>query len=256
MDESYQFQYLDRTIQSLKDKKLLENLHKWNLDTSLKVMTFSFNEVFHPYNLSGFSKDFLIDSNVLKKINVLMTNPWSKDISLDEIKVKKINCSVTSMSFFDRLKDDGIVRPAGSICKCFDETFEGILIQDELRKMILSEDCINFESFSDDDRNELMFKLFKTFVIGGPICQYEDNVQPYLDITKSFYKDLVSVQKKSETDEIQVVSHAFQLSVQNEKGKTIFPSDEHEQTFALLVVDPVKRHVHFVYNHWGSSGVW
>ena len=58
-------------------------------------------------------------------------------------------------------------------------------------QMILSEDCINFESFSDDDRNELMFKLFKTFVIGGPICQYEDNVQPYLDITKSFYKDLV-----------------------------------------------------------------
>ena len=39
------------------------------------------------------------------------------------------------MSFFDRLKDDGVVRSAGSICKCFDETFEGILIQDELRKV-------------------------------------------------------------------------------------------------------------------------
>jgi len=162
---------------------------------------------------------------------------------------------VTSMNFFDRLKDDGVVRSGGSICKCFDETFEGILIQDELRKMILSEDCINFESFSDDDRNELMFKLFKAFVIGGPICQYEDNVQPYLDITKSFYKDLVSVQKKAGTDEIQVVSHAFQIFIQNEKGKTIFPSSEHEQTFAMLIVDPIKRHVKFVYNHWGN-GVW
>ena len=28
-DDSYQFHFLDRTIQSLKDKKLLENLHKW-----------------------------------------------------------------------------------------------------------------------------------------------------------------------------------------------------------------------------------
>ena len=97
----------------------------------------------------------MTDTNVLKNISAFITSLWNKEsklkiikklhcfektitfaVSLDQIKTKKINCSVTSMNFFDRLKDDGVVRSGGSICKCFDETFEGILIQDELRKVV------------------------------------------------------------------------------------------------------------------------
>ena len=58
--------------------------------------------------------------------------------------------------------------------------------------MILLEDSDNFECYSDAERSEVLFRLFSFFVIGGPICQYEDNVQPYLDITKSLYKDLIT----------------------------------------------------------------
>lgn len=58
-------------------------------------------------------------------------------------------------------------------------------------QMLLIEDSDNFEAYNDDERSELLFKLFTHLVVGGPICQYEDNLQPYLDVTKSLYKDLV-----------------------------------------------------------------
>jgi len=50
------------------------------------------------------------------------------------ITIEELRCTVTSMSFFDKLKEEGIVRDNGSICKCFDEFHEGITISDELRK--------------------------------------------------------------------------------------------------------------------------
>ncbi len=43
------------------------------------------------------------------------------------------------------------------------------------------------------------------------MCQYEDEVQPYLDVTKSVYKELVSVQKDAETQTIRVVSPVFKI---------------------------------------------
>lgn len=57
--------------------------------------------------------------------------------------------------------------------------------------MLLLEDSDNFECYSDNERDEVLFKLFFHLVIGGPICQYEDTIQPYLDVTKSLYKDLI-----------------------------------------------------------------
>ena len=47
----------------------------------------------------------------------------------------------------------------------------------------------------DKIQNEFIFKLFQMLVIGGSICQYEDNVEEYLDVLKNLYKDLVTVAK-------------------------------------------------------------
>jgi hypothetical protein len=43
------------------------------------------------------------------------------------------------------------------------------------------------------------------------LIEYEDEVQPYLDATKSVYKELVSVQKSGESQTIQVVSPVFKV---------------------------------------------
>ena len=48
-----------------------------------------------------------------------------------------VSTSVISMSFFDKLIDNQIVRESsGHICKCMDEFYEDFTISDELRKVI------------------------------------------------------------------------------------------------------------------------
>lgn len=46
-----------------------------------------------------------------------------------------VSCTLLSMSFFDRLYDNNIVRESGKIVKCFDEAWEDFVISDELRKV-------------------------------------------------------------------------------------------------------------------------
>lgn len=53
------------------------------------------------------------------------------------------------------------------------------------------EDSDHYDLFTQLDREEFLFCLFKHFCIGGTLCQFEDVVDPYLETTKAFYKDLV-----------------------------------------------------------------
>lgn len=96
-----------------------------------------------------------------------------------------------SVEIFDRLTEKGIVREGGSIKKCLDEYFEDIVVSDELRKVLLIEESDNYEIYSDSERDQFLFRLFKHVCIGGQVCQYEDNLQPYVDVARSIYKDLV-----------------------------------------------------------------
>jgi len=57
--------------------------------------------------------------------------------------------------------------------------------------MLLMSDSDNYGIFSDEERDEFLFLLFRHLCLGGAVCQYEDTVQPYLDATKALYKDLV-----------------------------------------------------------------
>lgn len=57
--------------------------------------------------------------------------------------------------------------------------------------MLLIDDSDNYCLYSDSERDEFLFCLFQHFCLGGKICQYEDNVDPYLDVTKQVYKDLI-----------------------------------------------------------------
>ena len=58
-------------------------------------------------------------------------------------------------------------------------------------QMLLLEDSDNYDLYNDSERAEFLFCLFKHICLGGAVCQYEDNVQVYLDTTKLLYKDLV-----------------------------------------------------------------
>lgn len=99
--------------------------------------------------------------------------------------------------------------------------------------------------------------------------EYEDDIQPYLDVTKTIYKEIVSVQKDSETQTIRVVSPVFKIEAlvkilfeifrtktinfrfQNEKGKKFYPSrTAYEQDFVYMIIDPIKRHVIILSNFY------
>lgn len=62
--------------------------------------------------------------------------------------------------------------------------------------MMLTEESDYYDLFNEEEKNEFLFRLFKHFCIGGQVCQYEDDLQPYLDMTKGLYKDLIRYYEK------------------------------------------------------------
>lgn len=61
-----------------------------------------------------------------------------------------------------------------------------------LFQVLLNEDFEKYNIFTDEERDELLFRLFSHLCIGGGVCQYEDTITPYVQHTKLLYKDLVT----------------------------------------------------------------
>jgi hypothetical protein len=51
-----------------------------------------------------------------------------------------------------------------------------IQVGDKLREMLLNEMSDNADLFTADDKNELMFQLFKILAVGGALCQPDNDV--------------------------------------------------------------------------------
>ena len=112
------------------------------------------------------------------------------------------------------------------------------------------EDSEPYCAFDEGIRREFLFHIFKRIVIGGSLCQYEDTVFEYLNMTKSFYKDLVSASKDPNSKEIYVrstVIQVFEIEKQN-----IFKTKNHPQNFFYVIIDPYQRCVHLWYHKWVS----
>ncbi|XP_046326576.2 cilia- and flagella-associated protein 300-like [Haliotis rufescens] len=233
-----------------------DDLLKWSMKGRIKLQMYSFDQPFQAYQKERFVQDFMNDPEILSTLQtVSATCRWSPvGIPAKSVKVKAVPCSVLSMSFFDRLYENNIARENGHLHKCLDEFYEDFTIADELRKVLLLEDSDNYDTFSDADRDEFLFRLFKHVCLGGKLCQYEDMVDKYLEFTKTLYKDLISVQKNPETKELSIVSNVFSIQAEDEKENMYYPADTlHEQNFSYLVVDPLKRHVTVLFHKFGSS---
>ncbi|XP_077988337.1 cilia- and flagella-associated protein 300-like [Glandiceps talaboti] len=246
-----------KKLKTLEDKDTKDLLTKWNLE-KLNYQCYSFDKHFQSYQKDDFFLDFFQDPTVYSTLNVTSSSGSVGTLGTPaaKVEVSSIPCTTLSMTFFDRLYTEGIARETHQICKCFDEYYEGFQISDELRKMLLLEDSDNYEEYTDDEREELLFRLFKHLCLGGPVCQFEDSVKPYLDTTKSLYKDLVSVQKDPNTKQLLITSLVFCVKAFDKDKFAIYPGDsEHEQTFAYIVVDPLKRHITILSHKYGGN-VW
>ncbi|KAM6317084.1 cilia- and flagella-associated protein 300 [Aegotheles albertisi] len=245
----------ERALPCLQDSGTRDRLRKWSMQGRIIAQAFSFDQQFKPYQKDEFVTAFFNDQNVNSSLKLLSTSgQWTTlDSKVTKTEAVVVPCTQISMSFFDRLYSEGLVRETGDIVKCYDDYYEDILISDELRKVLLLEDSDHYDLFSQLDRKEFLFCLFKHLCIGGALCQFEDVVTPYLETTKALYKDLLSVQKDPETKEIRIISTVFRVSAYDDNGLCYPSSKAHEQTFAYLIVDPCKRHVHTLYHCFGGS---
>ena len=46
----------------------------------------------------------------------------------------------------------------------------------------LHQESEHWELYDEEERQELLFLLFKHLVLGGPICQYDDKIERYLEV--------------------------------------------------------------------------
>jgi hypothetical protein len=170
--------------------------------------------------------------------------------AVTKIDYKVLSTKVTSMDFFDCLEKNDIVK-AGYIRKDFEDTFQEISICDKLRQALLIEESESYLAFTESDRSEFIYKLFSNIVIGGGMCQYEDMIEPYLNITKMMYKDLISV-AKSESGDLLIQSTV--VEIKDIDKANIYKTKDHPQNFLYLIIDHSQRSVILFYHKW--VGYW
>ena len=54
--------------------------------------------------------------------------------------------------------------------------------------MLVNEDSDNAEIYSSAEKAELIYHVFRLLVVGGGMCQADDTMNGYLDMTKTLYK--------------------------------------------------------------------
>ncbi|KAH8852963.1 Cilia- and flagella-associated protein [Schistosoma japonicum] len=215
-----------------------------SLKGRLKVVTFTFDHMFVPYKAELFFSKFF---NLPSTQNVLNI-PHIKTI----VHVKDVRCTLTDMNIFHKLSS--VTNKCGRIKKRVNEVFERILISDKLRECLLIEDSDCYLTFTEKEREEFLFRLFKHICIGGEICQQEDDIKPYIDITRKIYHDLICAHKNPDSGLVEILSHVYEVQVFDDQNNMVFPSnEEHINTFAYAIVDPFKRNMIIFYHIFGCG---
>ncbi|CAL1681742.1 unnamed protein product [Lasius platythorax] len=250
----------EKTYVRINDRNTQEYLCKWGLKGNFVVQNFSFNEPFQQYHKYQLADAFFKDDSVAKVLLSKQGNAWIKQgIRASSVEIKQVPCSVLSMSFFNKLKDpdNGITYSSGMICKKFDMQVEDFLVSDNLRGMLLDEESEEYNLYSEEERNEFVFRIFQMLILGGILCQFEDTLEPYLDVTKSIYKDLIKVQKQSTSNDLFVSTLVLEVIAKDSKGQDYFPSNSSKkQNFAFLLIDANSREItSFVHQYGGYCSV-
>uniref|UniRef100_A0A3Q3XH49 Cilia- and flagella-associated protein 300 n=1 Tax=Mola mola TaxID=94237 RepID=A0A3Q3XH49_MOLML len=205
----------------------------------ISAQSFSFDQNFRPYNSEQFAlvRQSQPGGRCLMRVRVCVS---TVDKPVVSVEVEPVPCTEVSMELFDPIFSCGVLRPSGHVVKCFHDDHPDY---DELRQMLQEEDSEHYHAVGGEARREFLFRLFKHLCLGGELCQHDDTIHPYISATKRIYKDLISVQRSPETKKISVVSTVLQVRAYDETGGCYPGRQEEEQTFAYLIVDPLKRHV-------------
>ena len=126
----------------------------------------------------------------------------------------------------------------GAFHRCLDETYDGATASTLVQDMLLNPESTYIDTFSAEEQSEFFFQLFRTFVIGGSLCQGDETLAPYEDMVRRFYKALLSVRKHpNDPQSIQITSRVYavdadSLGIASSPWSTCF-----------VIVDPSKWRV-------------
>ena len=245
--ESFTFTPIESSFPSLKTTDARDRLKKWNLDCFMQAAAFRFDQPFSQESTDAFLFD-LFASQVVQEAAPVCVAPgqWKTLGSLlsGAVKYVRLPTTVLRMDFFDRLEENGIVR-AGDIAKCLDTQVGEVLVSDKLRLLMLDESSDEWELFTEAERSELIFHVLKILAVGGGMNQYDDQINPYLTLAKSIYKDLVTVHRTA-AGSLQIGSLAFMVSEICGSGANLFPRLS-PNNYCYVTVDPAARHVKIWY---------
>ena len=197
-----------------KDGYVKTNLTKWDILRGTTYKKFRYDKFYHKQDAEAFVKDLLASPEVLREI--IAGGSGGDDLEVASFSCRAVRATVTSMAFFDKLLgESGIVRSNGLLVKCMDDYYEGFHVQDRLREILLNEDneyeLDHGEVFGEEDKGELLFKIFRHLCVGGSLCQFEDSLDPYLEVAKAVYKELLTVWRNPKSGKAEVASGAYEV---------------------------------------------
>eukprot|EP00823_Brevimastigomonas_motovehiculus_P005449 TRINITY_DN4027_c2_g1_i1.p1 TRINITY_DN4027_c2_g1~~TRINITY_DN4027_c2_g1_i1.p1 ORF type:complete len:392 (+),score=211.10 TRINITY_DN4027_c2_g1_i1:52-1227(+) len=248
---AFSFHLLETKFCEDNSKEVLSLFQKWNLAHGVVKKLFRYDQHFdlaEKNQLSVFLHDLFNSEAFQKNVQILSKGKQLVRVpnKIESVRFVPIASSLITMDIFDRLYKLGIVSESSrQIKKCLEEDYESVQIADELRKALLIADSDHYhELFSAEERSELLIRLFSHLVVGGPICQYEDSIVPYLDTTKLLYKDFLRVFKNQNTDKLEIANSIFEIKDWKSEGAALFASRS-PFNLCFVSIDTEKRHVTF-----------
>jgi len=251
-EEGFRFHFLpDARFASSGNEKVQPLLDKWGFGPDMAMCTFRVEQPVTPDTLQAMLNDFFKSREVLGALGQIAPN--LRVFSPDKVQVRweRMSTKAVSMTFLNKFEDCGAIGKAGHIRGRIEEEYEGIPIVNLIREVILCDESDLYDTFSEQDRKEFLFRIFSHLIFGGASNQWEDHVEEYFHVTKQVYKDLLSV-RRSDTGDVEVVSHVTSVRSLGHGGQ-LFPK-ESPLNFCYVIVDPIMRHVRLWY--FGYRPLW
>lgn len=204
-----------------------ESLTQWDLADNISYARFSFGEKWSVAEAPAFLQDLFQQPDVQH----LLGFPAGA-ASIASLKFQPLRTKAMSMDFFDRLSESGVISATTDfIKKRLEDRIEQVAVGDELRLLLLDEygefgsSGSDFAGlFSEDDKQEFLYQLFRWLVLGGAMSQYEDKAAPYMEASKAFMKELLTVVKDEDKGGLRVASSVFAVTELN-----LQPAKEEEE---------------------------
>ena len=260
---TFKFQAVEASAFPLqKEREHKDLMEKWGMDRCCEYRSFRFDERFTVDKLDAFCRDFFHDDQVQatlrtanKRGEMIRGGLHGTSTPPDMTSICKLVPTTTvRMDVFNKIKEENLANAeTGRMRGCMPELIDGVESDTLVREMLMNEDSEHYLIYDDDERDEFLFRIFRHLVVGGGMCQSEESIEPYLEMTKQLYKSLVKVRKVNNElgPKVEVTSNVIAVEASPRQMSGLFPKDS-SYNLCYLIVDSSMRKVTVWYNAWVS----